>query len=268
MTDTRMIDPELVPDYAALLRLDGRLFIVAGAGQGIGRQTAHALSALGARVLCVDRDAALAEAVAAEVGGIAHVADITDRRAVEGVLERAAQEGNLRGIVDIVGIAPFDDLVDVSDEHWEQAMTVNAKHMLLLTSLGGKALAANGGGSITMIGSVSGMFAAERHSVYGMAKAGVIALAKSAASELGSSGVRVNTVSPGIVWTTRIAGLIGDDRRAEYDALAPLGSVAFPSDIASAVLFLSSDLARDITGHNLVVDGGSSIKSPLNTAAI
>jgi len=268
MSNSAQPNLEPVPDYENLLRLDGRLFIVAGAGQGIGRQTSHALAALGAKVICVDRDLALAEAVAEEVGGVAHQADITLRSEVQGILDHAAKLGTLRGIVDIVGIAQFDDLVDVDDDHWESTIAINARHAFLLTSMGGKALAANGGGAITLIASVSGMFAAERHSIYGMAKAGVISLAKSAASELGASRVRVNTVSPGIVWTKRISALIGEERRASYDALSPLGSVAFPSDIASAVLFLSSDLAADITGQNIVVDGGSSIKSPLETSSI
>lgn len=252
-----------VPDYANLLRLDGKLFIVAGAGQGIGRQTSHALAAVGATVVCVDRDKGLAERVAAEVGGVAHVADVTDRIEVQSMLDRASELGTLYGIVDIVGIAHFENLVDASDEYWDTAIRLNAKHSFLLTSLGGKLLAKNGGGAITMVASVSGMFAAERHAVYGMAKAGIIALAKSAASELGDAGVRVNTVSPGVAWTPRMSAYLGTERRAEFDAISPLGSVALPADIASAILFLSSGLARDINGHNLVVDGGTSVKSPL-----
>lgn len=256
-------DAAEVPPYASLLRLDDRIIVVAGAGQGIGRQTCHALADVGATVLCVDRDEALALAVAAEVGGVAHVADITDRAQVQGALDRASELGVVSGIVDIVGIAHFEDLVDANDDYWDQAMLLNAKHSFLLTSLGGRLLAESGGGTIVMVASVSGMFAAERHAVYGMAKAGVIALAKSAASEFGSAGVRVNTVSPGVVWTPRMSAHLGAERRAEFDAMVPLGSVAMPSDIASAILFLCSDLARDISGHNLVVDGGTSAKSPL-----
>jgi len=267
MSDIWSTDPESVPDYANLLRLDGKLFVVAGAGQGIGRQSAHALAALGAQVICVDREAAAADSIAAEIKGVPLVADVTQRAGVQSILALAASLGTLYGIVDIVGASTVMDLVDGSDDYWDQEMSVNAKHAYLLTSMGGKALAANGGGVITIIASVSGMFAAERHAVYGMAKAGVISLGKSAASEFGSAGVRVNTVSPGIVWTTRIATRIGE-RRAEFDEIAPLGSVAFPRDIASAVLFLSSELARDITGQNLVVDGGSTITSPLNASKL
>lgn len=268
MNDLKNTNPDDVPNYADLLRLDDRLILVAGAGQGIGRQTSHALSALGAKVICVDRDLPLAEAVASEVGGIPYQADITSRAAVEGLLDFAAQHGQLQGIVDIVGASTVMDLENATDEYWDKEWEVNAKHMFLLTSLGGKALAKNGGGVITLIASVSGMFAAERHAVYGMAKASVIALGKSAASEFGEHGVRVNTVSPGIVWTERIASRIGVERRAEFDKLSPLGSVAFPRDIASAVLFLTSDLARDITGQNLIVDGGSTITSPLNARSL
>lgn len=267
MSDLTMTDPETVPDYANLLRLDGKLFLVAGAGQGIGRQTSHALAALGATVICVDRDESLADAIAADVGGVALVADITQRSEVQRILDRASEVGTLYGIVDIVGASTVMDLVEGSDDYWDREMELNAKQMYLLTSMGGKALAANGGGVITLIASVSGKFAAESHAVYGMAKAAVIALAKSAGSEFGAAGVRVNTVSPGIVWTKRIAARIGE-RRAEFDALSPLGSVAFPRDIASAVLFLSSDLARDITGQDLIVDGGSTITSPLNARSM
>lgn len=252
-----------VPDYASLLRLDGKIIIVAGAGQGIGRQTCHALAAVGAKVLCVDRDMSLASSVASEVGGVAHQADITDRLQVQGVLNRAFDLGVVSGIVDIVGIAHFEDLIEANDESWDRAILLNAKHAFLLTSMGGRFLAEGGGGTIVMVASISGMFAAERHGVYGMAKAGVIALAKSAASELGGAGVRVNTVSPGVVWTPRMSAHLGMERRAEFDALVPLGSVAMPADIASAILFLCSDLARDISGQNLVVDGGTSAKSPL-----
>jgi len=267
MSYLAMTDPDSVPAYASLLRLDGKLFLVAGAGQGIGRQTAHALAALGATIVCVDREASLADAIAAEVGGIPVVADITQRSEVQRILDRAAEIGALFGIVDIVGASTVMDLVDGSDDYWEHEIDVNVTHMYLLTSMGGKVLAANGGGVITLIASVSGKFAAESHAVYGMAKAAVIALAKSAASEFGAAGVRVNTVSPGIVWTKRIADRIGA-RRAEFDALSPTGSVAFPRDIASAVLFLSSDLARDITGQDLIVDGGSTITSPLNARSL
>src|SRR4051794_3375764 len=105
MTST---DDTPVPDYPSLLRLDGQAFVVVGAGQGIGRQTAHALSQVGARVLTVDVEAARAEEIAAEVGGVAAVADATRREDVERIVREAKQAfGRLDGIVDIVGAARF-----------------------------------------------------------------------------------------------------------------------------------------------------------------
>ena len=99
-------DDSAVPSYVDLLRLDGRGFIVVGAGQGIGRQTSHALAQAGAKVFCIDSVAELADEVAAEVGGVAHVADARDRSSVERAVSAASSSlGRIDGLVDIVGMA-------------------------------------------------------------------------------------------------------------------------------------------------------------------
>ncbi|MCW2879495.1 MAG: short-chain dehydrogenase/reductase [Sphaerisporangium sp.] len=259
----RTEDHSPVPDYAQLGSLAGRGFIVAGAGQGIGRQTSHALAALGARVLCVDVVPELAEAVAKEVGGVPLVADMCERQGVQQALDTAQQSfGSLSGIVDIIGLARFAYLSDMNDDDWDWAQHVNLKHAFLLAQMGGAALAAAGGGSIVYIASVSGLDAAQRHAAYGVAKAGLISLVKSAAVEFGERQVRFNAVAPGVVWTPRIGGAIGEERRAEWSAPTPLGRLAEPRDIAAAALFLSSDLAGFITGQTLVVDGGLRVRFP------
>jgi NAD(P)-dependent dehydrogenase (short-subunit alcohol dehydrogenase family) len=256
-------DHSPVPDYARLGSLAGRGFIVAGAGQGIGRQTSHALAAAGAKVLCVDVVPELAESVAKEVGGVPIVADICEREGVRHALDAAQQSfGNLSGIVDIIGLARFAYLAEMNDEDWAWAQRVNLTHAFLLAQMGGAALAAGGGGSIVYIASVSGLGAAQRHAAYGAAKAGLISLVKSAAVEFGGGQVRFNAVAPGVVWTPRIGGAIGEERRADWTARTPLGRLAQPSDIAAAALFLSSDLASFITGQTLVVDGGLRLRFP------
>ena len=112
------------------------------------------------------------------------------------------------------------------------------------------------------IASAGGVTGSDLNAVYGMMKAGVINLAKSAAVEFGPHGIRANTISPGLIWTPRMAERIGDDRRQPYDALAPLGRLGVPADIAAAALYLTSDLSGFVTGHNLLVDGGTTSRSP------
>src|ERR1700689_1149167 len=119
-----MARPERGPvaNYINPASLDGRGFVVLGAGQGIGRQPCHALAQAGARVLCVDRDSELADAIAAEVDGVACVADVTVRADVERVFtEAAARFGDtLRGLVDIVGMADIRNIPDTDDASWSR----------------------------------------------------------------------------------------------------------------------------------------------------
>ena len=115
---------------------------------------------------------------------------------------------------------------------------------------------------MAFVASVSGISSAPRHAAYGVAKAGLMSLVRSAAIELGPLGIRVNAVAPGVVWTPRVSGYLGEDGRVEQSANAPLGTVARPADIAAALLFLVSDLAAYITGQTLVVDGGVGVKFP------
>jgi NAD(P)-dependent dehydrogenase (short-subunit alcohol dehydrogenase family) len=257
-----MPDTSAVPDYPALLRLDGRGIVVAGAGQGIGRQTAHALAACGARVLCVDYDADAAEHVAAETGGMPAVADVRERADIERIIKQAGEEfGTVAGIVDIVGMSRYAPITKTTDEDYDWTFGMVLRHAWLLTQIGAAAMA-DAGGVMTFIASVSGITGAPLHAAYGAAKAGLMSLVRSAAVELGPSGVRVNAVAPGVVWTPRIGAMIGEEGRSRNARNAPLNRVAEPSDIASAVLFLQSDLSSYVTGQVLVVDGGVSAKFP------
>ncbi|MEU6993479.1 SDR family oxidoreductase [Streptomyces sp. NPDC046465] len=260
------LDNSPIPDYAALHRLDDRAFVLLGAGNGIGRQTAHALTAAGARVLCVDLDKDRADAVAAETGGTAYVADVTRRDDMRQLFAYARDElGGIGGVVDIVGMARYAPLDELDDASWDWHFSLVLRHAWFAVQYGGEALAAAGGGPLVFVASVSGLTAAPRHAAYGAAKAGLISLVRSAAVEYGPRGVRVNAVAPGVVWTPRVAGLIGEEGRAHNARNAPLGRVAETSDIASALLFLASPLSSYVTGQTLVVDGGVGVKFPYPT---
>jgi NAD(P)-dependent dehydrogenase (short-subunit alcohol dehydrogenase family) len=256
-----------LPDYASLLRLDDQVHVVVGAGQGIGRQAAHAFASVGARVLCVDVDAARARAVAAETGGMAAECDVT----VAGEIDRVLRDGErslgpISGVTNIVGMVRWTDLADATDEDWvwQDAIVVRQAHRTLRAAI--PSLRRAGGGSLTFVASVSALTSAPGHGLYGMSKAALISMMRTAAMELGPSGIRVNTVSPGVTRTPR---LIADSRfeepLRENARRTPLRRVAEPSDIAAALLFLSSGLARHITGQDLVVDGGLSQTWPLAT---
>jgi NAD(P)-dependent dehydrogenase (short-subunit alcohol dehydrogenase family) len=259
---TRTDDTE-VPDYHARLRLDGKCVVVIGAGQGIGRQSSHALAQSGARLFCIDIDEGLADDIAREVGGVAGVGDATTRAGAERLFADAATElGHIDGLVDIIGMARYAQLIELTDEEWNWHHDVVLRHAYLAVQLGGRAMAPTGGGAMAFVASVSGITGAPRHAAYGAAKAGLMALVRSAAIELGPAGIRVNAVAPGVVWTPRVSALLGEEGRQRGGNNAPLRRVALPTDIASALLFLMSDLAAYVTGQTLVVDGGVSAKFP------
>ena len=259
---TRTDDTE-IPDYSGKLRLDGRNFVVIGAGQGIGRQATHALASLGARTFCVDLDHDLADDIAKEVDGIAWSGDATKRDDAESLFASAqATFGRVDGLVDIVGMARYARLLDIGDDDWNWHFDIVLRHAYLAMQLGGRVMSGAGGGVMVFVASVSGITSAPQHAAYGAAKAGLMALVRSGAVELGPSGIRVNAVAPGVVWTPRVSVYLGEAGRTRNAENAPLRRVAVPADIAAAILFLASDLASYVTGQTLVVDGGVGAKFP------
>lgn len=256
-------DDSVVPDYPSQLRLDGRGVVVIGAGQGIGRQVTHALAQCGARTLCVDIDGDLAHDVAVEVGGVPWSGDASQRGDAERLFgDAAAHLGRIGAVVDIVGMAQYRALTEIDDELWRWEEDVVLRHALFAAQLGGKAMAATGGGAMAFVASVSGLTSAPLHAAYGVFKAGLMSLVRSAAVELGPQGVRVNAVAPGVVWTPRVSAYLGEEGRERNAANVPLRRVALPADIAAALLFLVSDLSSYVSGQTLVVDGGVSAKFP------
>jgi NAD(P)-dependent dehydrogenase (short-subunit alcohol dehydrogenase family) len=244
--------------YGDRLRLDGQVFVVLGAGQGIGRQTAVALAQLGATVSCVDLDGGLAEQAAADVDGLAFSADITDRSDLEHVLaETRRQAGPVRGLVDIVGFNLPGPIMSLDDATWRRQFTAVVDHAFLAVQVGGAAIADAGGGSMVFVGSIAGaVTTGARHPAYGSAKAALHQLVAYAGKELAASRVRVNAVAPGVVLTPRSSS---NWSRQQVDALGqliPWGRAGDPSDVAGAILFLASDLARYVTSQVLTVDGG------------
>ena len=257
---TRTDDTE-VPDYAGQLRLDGQNIVVLGAGQGIGRQASHALAAVGARVFCVDLDAGLADDIAKEVGGIAWACDAIDPDSAERLYQEAEEKlGRMDGIVDIIGMARYASLLDSDQENWEWHHGIVLQHAVNAVRFGGARMAASGGGFMTFVASVSGVQSAPSHGAYGVYKAGLVSLVKTAAVELGPKGIRVNAVAPGLVMTPRVSAYLDEAGVARNIANAPLRRTAFPADIASPILFLCSGLSSYITGQTIVVDGGVTAK--------
>jgi NAD(P)-dependent dehydrogenase (short-subunit alcohol dehydrogenase family) len=245
--------------------------LVTGAASGIGRATCLRLArdarAKGqtAQIAAVDLEASPGldslvdelrkhDAQAVPMHGDMGSTD-APARVVAGAVSRF---GGLDGLVSNAGINRPGPLMQYAVADWDQMFAVNTRATWLLAKAAHAALKASHG-AIVAVGSMSGSNAHANLGPYGPSKAAVIMLVQVLAQELGPDGIRVNTVSPGMVRTGMTAKVYADQKiAAERDALVPLGRVATPEDMADVVAFLLGPDARYITGHDLVVDGGVS----------
>jgi NAD(P)-dependent dehydrogenase (short-subunit alcohol dehydrogenase family) len=247
-----------VTEYANLFRLDGKHVVVIGAGSGIGRESALALAAHGARVTCADRDLTAArETVAGAAGGVglaAYELDVLDDAAIE----RAVVE---LGPVDVLVFTAATNvrkrILDYTGEEFDRVVALNLRASFQLIRAFGRGMAERGSGSIIGFSSIRGTTVEPGQSVYAATKAGLVQLLRTAAAELGPSGVRANAIAPGVVETPLTAQIKAD--KSWYDAYAQKGALgrwAQPSELAGAVVYLASDASSFVTGSVLAVDGG------------
>ena len=238
--------------------LEAQHVVITGGASGIGAATARVLHEHGAAVAIVDIDEAGAQSVASEVEGSAFAADVSDPEACTAAITAAdAALGGMTALFNNAGIGAAKPLHDYSDRLFAKLVDVNLAGTFYGIRAAVPLLRAQGGGCIVNHASVSGIRPTRFEGPYSAAKAGVISLTMDAALEYGPD-IRVNCVSPGLIETPLTAGVLANAglRTAVEDA-TPLRRVGRATDVANAVVFLISPLAAYVTGHNLVVDGGS-----------
>ncbi|MFF4087778.1 SDR family NAD(P)-dependent oxidoreductase [Streptomyces nigra] len=247
--------------------LDGQVALVTGAGGGIGQGIAARFAEEGAAVALhcrTSREAAdgLAGRIR-EAGGRAVVltADLTDEDACRRLVAEAAEwGGGLTALVNNAGVQPTRELAEMTAADWRAVVDANLSGVFACTRAAAEIMRGRpGGGSVTHIASVEAARPAPLHAHYGASKAAVVAHARTAAQEYGPHGIRVNTVSPGLVHREGL-DRAWPDGVARWRAAAPLGRLGRARDVGDACVFLASDLASWITGHDLVVDGGVSAR--------
>lgn len=258
-----------IPPVAKLLDLTGRTVIVTGASGGIGSGIARRFAEAGANVVChYQSNGAAAEAVVSDIraaGGkaVASQADISTAAGVDALVAHAVSHfGSLHAIVNNAGHQPVEMLVDVSETSFARMMAINAGGPFLLTQALAKHVhsTGSGGGAVVNIASIEGHQPAPGHSHYATSKAALLMFTKAAALELGALGIRVNSVSPGLIHRDGIEEG-WPEGVGRWKGAAPMGRLGRPEDIADAALFLVSDAARWISGADLIVDGGVSARS-------
>lgn len=246
-------------DFSSLIRLDGRVFAVFGTGAGIGGETARALSELGARVACLDLDADAAVA-AAGPNGLALSVDVSEPGAIDSALATVVEHwGHLDGAIDVIGAALFKPFAETTDDEWDRQVDLVIRHAFRVLRAAAPLIERSGGGSLGFVSSIAGLNAAPSNGTYGMFKAAMMSMVRSAAVELGPQGIRVNCVAPGATNTPRLIATQTPEMRELALRSTPLRKAAEPSDIAAALAFLASPMAGHITGQTIAIDGGVSL---------
>ncbi|MGH3802586.1 MAG: SDR family NAD(P)-dependent oxidoreductase [Pseudonocardiaceae bacterium] len=245
--------------------LSGTVAVVTGAGGGLGGGIARAFAAAGAAVVVhyrssVEPAAAVVEDIIAGGGrALSAQCDVTDPDGCTGLMAAAVEAfGRLDTVVANAGVYPVAELAMMSVRQWREVVDTNLTGSFVTVQAAASVMGERGGGgSIILIGSIEGTQPAWSHAHYCASKAAVIHFARAAALEYGRDGIRVNSVSPGLIWRD---GLDHDwpDGVARFRQATPLGRLGQPADVANACVFLASSMAEWITGQDLVVDGGVS----------
>lgn len=232
-----------------------RTVIVTGAARGVGLALSRRYAAAGGHVWMVDRDREELEAAAAEVGGTPVVADVTSSADADDVVARAVEAtGRIDVLVNNAGLLRDKMVWKVTDDDWDQVVGVSLGGTFRFTRACVPHFRERGYGRILNVTSYTGLHGNVGQSAYSAAKSGVIGFTKTTAKELARFGVTVNAISPNA--QTRMIESIPEPQRREIEKLIPLGRFADPSEIADAVLFLTSAEAAYVTGVVLPVDGG------------
>jgi NAD(P)-dependent dehydrogenase (short-subunit alcohol dehydrogenase family) len=244
--------------------LSGTVAVVTGAGGGLGGGIARAFAAAGAAVVVHYRSSAepaatmVADIIAEGGRAFAAQCDVTDPDGCTGLMAAALEAfGRLDTVVANSGVQPVAELATMSVPQWREVVDINLTGSFATVQAAASVMGKQGGGSIILIGSIEGSQPAWSHAHYCASKAAVIHFARTAALEYGREGIRVNSVSPGLIWRD---GLDRDwpDGVARFRRAAPLGRLGQPADVGNACVFLASPMAGWITGQDLVVDGGVS----------
>jgi 3-oxoacyl-[acyl-carrier protein] reductase len=246
------------------MSFNGKVAIVTGSSQGIGRGIAERLAAAGCRAVITSRSAERNHEVASELKekgceALAVTADLSSLVGVEGLFKQVLAEwGRVDILVNNAGGWGSSDSLDVTEADWDSLMDLNLKAVFFCSQRAAKEMLLRGG-VIVNISSIIGPLAVPRRAAYGVAKAGVIALTRVLAAEWAQHDIRVNAVAPGFVVTSEGPDSINpasDYRNEEIIHRTPQRRWGSVGDVAAAVRFLSSDEAGFITGEVLFVDGG------------
>jgi len=257
-------------------RLQGKVAIVTGAGSvgpgwGNGRATVVRFAEEGAKVFAVDREEkSVKETVARAKGVRTHLCDVTDGAAVKAMVEACVKRfGRVDILVNNVGGSAPGGPVEMSEEAWDAQLDMNLKSVFLGCKHVLPVMERQGGGAIVNISSASGIrWSGSAQVAYAASKAGVLQLSRVVAVQYAAKGIRVNTVVPGQLHTPMVEARLAKQRAGgDVEALLksrlkriPLGFAGDGRDTANAVLFLASDEARFITGAEIVVDGGMTVR--------
>ena len=250
------------------MNLEGKVAIVTGGAQGIGKGIVERYVKENAKVAIFDIDKDMLEATEAEMksmGGdvITFTVDVLSKEQIFNAVNTVADKwGHIDILVNDAGICPWADFLEIPEEDWDRVMGINLKGYFLMSQAVGRIMSKQkDGGSIIHMSSVNGLAAEAQIAHYNVSKGGINMLTMSMALELAKYNIRVNAICPGFI-DTRLnrSDIENEEWLKEYLKTIPMGRVGKPSDIASAAFFLASDDSAYITGHLLVVDGGQIIK--------